>query len=176
MGRICDREYGDDSCPYCAGKRPLAGFNTLEVTNPELISEWSNDNVRNINEFLQTSGYIAQWVCSVCHGEYYARILYRVLGKENCPYCDDRKVLPGYNSFAVRHKDLLKSWDYLNNYILLDPDMISDSCTERVWWICENNPSHKYQLSPKQKIMYQKRHMESCSICKGRRRKRHHFF
>jgi hypothetical protein len=72
--RIYERELGDDSCPYCANIRPLAGFNTLEVCKAELVSEWSSNNERLITDFLVTSTYKAIWICPICKGEYSARI------------------------------------------------------------------------------------------------------
>ena len=58
---------------------------------------------------------------------------------------------------------------------LIDPDEITDSCTKKVWWICQKNPRHHYLLSPSEKLLYQKRHRESCLYCKGRRRKKTYF-
>lgn len=38
------------SCPYCSGKKVLKGFNSLDITNPELINEWSETNVLKVNQ------------------------------------------------------------------------------------------------------------------------------
>ena len=96
-------------------------------------------------------------------------------GDDSCPYCTNRKVLPGYNSFAVKHDDLILDWDYINNYLLVNPEQIGDNYNGKVWWFCRNNSSHKYIMSPKQRLYFQKRHMESCTYCKGLRRKKRHF-
>ena len=42
--RVADRTEGH-GCPYCSGRRVLKGFNDLETTHPELLSEWSDKNV-----------------------------------------------------------------------------------------------------------------------------------
>lgn len=65
--RICDRVKGDDSCPYCAGIKPLSGYNTLDITKPELASEWSYNNVRPMTDFLDTALYKALWICPTCN-------------------------------------------------------------------------------------------------------------
>ena len=65
--------------------------------------------------------------------------------------------------------------DYVNNYLLADPDQISDSCDLPIWWICPKDKSHEYPMPPSRRLMYQKRNKESCPYCKGLRRKKRHF-
>lgn len=38
--RICDREVGDDNCPYCSNRKALSGVNTFYVNHKELMKEW----------------------------------------------------------------------------------------------------------------------------------------
>ncbi|MTV85860.1 zinc-ribbon domain-containing protein, partial [Streptococcus pneumoniae] len=68
--RICDREENDNCCPYCAGKKLLSGYNSLEGKYPELIESFSNNNTCEIGEVLYTSKAKWIWECQVCHGEY----------------------------------------------------------------------------------------------------------
>ena len=171
---ICDREFGDDSCPYCNKKKVLPGVNTLEVIKPELIPEWSDENERPMSDFLDTAYYKAIWNCQTCKGEYITSIREREAGDDACPYCSNRKVLPGVNSFKQRHPDLIKEWNWINNYLLTDPDEILDRYNEPLWWNCPKC-GETYLCSPKKRLYYQKRHMESCTYCKGYRRKRRHF-
>lgn len=173
--RIRDRELGDDSCPYCTNKRKLAGFNTLEVTKPELVPEWSNNNERGMDEFFDTSCYMALWICSICNGEYQARIKTREVGDDSCPYCRGIRVLSGYNSFKIKHPDLMEEWDYINNYVLCDADKILENYSVNVWWICRDC-GKRYYTSPNRKVYFQKRHMTACTYCKGLRRKKKYFF
>lgn len=99
----------------------------------------------------------------------------REVGDDSCPYCSNKKILSRYNSFAARHSDLMLTWDFVNNYILVDPDKVGDNCNEKVWWFCDNNKEHKYLIAPKQRLYFHKRHIESCTYCKGYRRKKRHF-
>ena len=99
----------------------------------------------------------------------------REVDDDCCPFCNDKKVLSGYNSFDIKHSDLLDEWDYVNNYILLNPDEAGDKDTTPVWWICKNNNSHHYTMSIQRRLMYQKRNRESCPYCKGLRVKKRHF-
>lgn len=172
---IRDREVGDDSCPYCTNRKVLPGYNSLDVIKPELIPEWSPNNEKPMHDYLATSSSYVLWVCSNCNGEYSARICDRGVGDVNCPYCSDRKVLPGFNSFAIKHAELLEEWDYINNYLICNPDTILDNNNINVWWICKDC-NKRYSLSVKKKLYYNKRHMKSCTYCKGLRRKKKYFF
>ena len=98
-----------------------------------------------------------------------------VNGNADCPYCSGRKAIPGKTSFAALHPDLMNEWNWINNYVLVDPDEITEKYSTNVWWICKRNPDHVYELSVSEKILYKKRHRESCPYCKGRRRKKRLF-
>ena len=172
--RICDRTVDDDSCPYCRQKKVLAGFNDLASVDSELASEWSLANPDKPSEYLRTSPHKALWACPTCHGEYEACICDRFVNDCICPYCNEKKVLPGFNSFAVKHPDEMEEWDELANYLLADPNEILSSYNQKLWWNCPQG--HKYDMSPKQKLYYRMRKMQPCPYCKGRRRKLHHFF
>ena len=86
-------------------------------------------------------------------------------------------ILPvaGYNTFAARHPELLEEWDYISNYLIADPDEILGSYAKTVWWK-RKDCGRRYELSPKAKLLFEKRHMKSCRYCKGTRRKMQHFF
>ena len=170
---INSREIGDDACPYCAGRKVIPGVTSLEAVKPELLEEWSPNNVRDISEFFPTSTYRALWKCPACSGEYRASINSREIGDDSCPYCAETRVLPGYNSFKVKHQDLVEDeWaDIENTLIGVDPDKILDSYSERVWWKCPIC-NKKYMMSVKDRIMKQKRGHNPCIFCNGRRWKK----
>lgn len=172
--KINEREVGDDSCPYCNDKKPLVGYNTLVDTHPELAEEWSPNNDKSPYEITKEYAYSAKWRCMVCNGEFTAKVKEREIGDDSCPYCSNKKVLPGFNSFKVRHYDLIKEWDFVNNYLLCNPDNILDNSTDKVWWVCKNNKHHFY-MSPSQRLYYQMRKWESCPHCKGLRYKKKYY-
>lgn len=180
----CSGEYGafikdvvekPDPCPYCNDRQVLPRFNSLAVRHPEIATLWVESNERPPSEILPSLKIFANWLCPVCHGEYKALVADMVSGIADCPYCNDRQVLLGFNSFKARHKDLMDEWDDLSNYLLADPDQIGDSCIIPVWWNCPHDQEHHYMMSPKQRLLFQKRQQEPCLYCKGRRRKKHHF-
>jgi len=173
--RIAEVVSGEADCPYCNDRRVLPGYNSLLARYPALAERWSSSNATTPDDILPEARTPVNWVCPECHGEYEARVAEMVSGEADCPYCNDRRVLAGFNSFKIKHSELMGEWAYLPNYLLADPDRISDSCNTPVWWNCQNNKEHLYVMSPRRRILFQKRHRESCPYCKGRRRKKRHF-
>ena len=89
-----------------------------------------------------------------------------------CPFCAELKERQDNISF----EDLMNEWDYLNNLILGDPERIPNNTQLRFWWICKNNPEHRYRMAIVDKIANVKRSIEPCIFCKGRRRKKNILF
>ena len=73
-------------CPYCAGKRVWVGFNDLQTTNPELVSEWNYErNTFNPTEITSGSKKKVWWKCQFGH-EWETQIYNRANGRK-CPIC-----------------------------------------------------------------------------------------
>ena len=155
-------------------RRAIPGVNSLADKHPDLMKMWSEKNGKTPYDVLCNSYYWATWHCTVCEGEFNAYVIDMVNGKE-CPYCSDERVLPGFNSFKVKHPDLMAEWMYSNNYAICDPDTINDVCDTHVWWICLKEKTHFYVMTPRDRLIYKKRGKEACPYCKGRRRKKRHF-
>jgi len=127
-----------------------------------------------INIIVYIASYI-RWNCPDCGGEFGAFLDEYVRGEVDCPFCNDRKPLPGFNTFSQNHPELMDEWDWVNNYCIVDPDNILDNNTTPVWWTCTNNSKHHYHMSVKRRLEYAKRNKEPCLYCKGHRRKKKHF-
>lgn len=171
---IRNRKVGDNSCPYCNNKKLLPGFNSLADVDEELSKEWSVLNKGKPSEYLRISSYVVLWTCPRCKGDYSYPICNRKVGDNSCPYCNNKKVMPGLNSLAIQNKDLMAEWNYKNNYLIVNPDTILPTYSENVWWTCKCGKN--YKMSPKKRLYYQKRNMQSCPYCKGRRRKKYRNF
>ena len=126
------------------------------------------------SEYLRDSSYAVLWTCPRCKGDYSYPICNRRVGDNSCPYCNNKKVMPGLNSLAIQNKDLMAEWNYKNNYLIVNPDTILPTYSENVWWTCKCGKN--YKMSPKKRLYYQKRNMQSCPYCKGRRRKKYRNF
>ena len=109
----------------------------FKLTNPELMSRWSSNNEEPMSHYLNNSCYRALWKCPDCGGEYISSIRDMATGNVDCVYCSMKEVLPGVNSFAVLHPDLMNEWNHLDNYLLCDPDQILDNCITPVCWTCQ---------------------------------------
>ena len=81
-------------CPYCSGKRILAGYNDLFTRYPFLFKEWNFEKNIGINtEALACRSTMkVWWKCSACGNEWQANIASRVLGAK-CPKCKNKPKL-----------------------------------------------------------------------------------
>ena len=176
VARICDREVGDDSCPYCAGRKALSGYNDLNTTDAELASEYSSNNEIDVAEVMKSMKRAASWKCPTCGGEYEARICDREVGDDSCPYCSDKKVLSGNNDLATKYPEVLKEWCFIENTMLgLDPHDVLYKSHNVAWWqcgICNN----KYYMRIADRTLKEKRNQNACPYCNGRRQQKHHYY
>ena len=173
---IIEKFYRDNSCPYCRNQKVLKGFNDLATTHSWLIKEWSILNDRDFSSLTCNSNYRAWWKCSECRREYRQTVKKKILMNISCcTYCQNNKVLKGFNDLATTHEYLLNEWDYLNNILLAKPTEIDEKSNKIVWWICKDDPNHRYKFKINEKIKYEKRNLITCKICKGLRRKQEHF-
>ena len=169
------RHIGSDRCPICYPTMVKPGVNSLKAIYSDIANMWSDRNERTADEILYNSSLWVYLVCPECHMDFGTFLKDFISGKSECPYCTEKRVLPGVNSFQARYSELMKEWDHVNNYIIANPDAIGEKNNTQVWWICTNDYRHHYSMPVKERITYQNRHKESCPYCKGRRRKKRHF-
>jgi len=114
------------------------------------------------------------WRCPDCNYDYEASVIDMINGY-TCPYCTERQLMPGYNFFADKHKDLLVEMDEIANYLLpISPFEVLDNSDYKFWFICKKDPTYKYPMSPRTRLMFQKRDREPCLYCREQRRKFNH--
>ena len=171
------------NCAYCNDVKVLPGYNSFKARHEDLMAEWdytkNNDLGYDPDLISDANIRYVSWLCSTCGMKYTDFVKNRIFDKENgiisCPYCSGRKALPGYNTFKVRHKDLMDEWSDIENALLgVNPDNILDNNDDPVWWKCINCKS-KYIMSVKDRLMKQKRNHNPCTICDGRRWKKIHY-
>ena len=51
------------------------------------------------------------WTCPTCHGDYSARIIEVVNGEAECPYCNNKKLLSGFNSLADKYPEVIAEFE-----------------------------------------------------------------
>lgn len=131
-------------CPYCSGARVLAGYNDLTVTHPLLAAEYLSTNPIAVTAISAGSNKIVRWKGAECGHEWTAQVNSRRAGN-GCPYCANRKTLPGFNSLADLFPDMLSSWDYEKNDV--DPTEIAPGRNAPAHWKCPEC-SHGWKTSP----------------------------
>lgn len=79
-------------CPYCSGRRVLAGFNDLATVNPRIASEWNYERNGNLKpeQVTSKSNRIVWWVCPSGH-EFKAQIGARTIYGTGCPACNKER-------------------------------------------------------------------------------------
>lgn len=144
--RVSHRTSGS-GCPYCAGRKVLAGFNDLASQFPELVeSEWDwfmNDKLGlKPNAIIKYSHVKTWWLCKQ-HGHSFEMEAYkRTLHGYGCPYCAGQKVLLGFNDLQSKYPELMKDWDYSKNKGV-DPSRITYGSGLKAWWCC-HECSHEW--------------------------------
>ena len=76
-------------CPYCAGKKVLAGFNDLATTYPQIAAQWHPNLNGALTPQMVTAGSHkkAWWICT--EGHVWKAFIYSRTGKHQrgCPVC-----------------------------------------------------------------------------------------
>ncbi|MBQ4645334.1 MAG: zinc-ribbon domain-containing protein [Clostridia bacterium] len=127
-------------CPICSGEKILPGFNDLGTTHPRLQSFWSDKNKLGISNYSYGSNEIVLWKCDICHGEYKMRISEKAIKKFGCPYCNNRKLLKGFNDVATKYPQLAAEWSAKNDSF--PSDHLPCSKLE-VYWECSKHHTYK---------------------------------
>ena len=104
----------------------------LSVTHPELAKEadgW------DCSQFTSGSNQRVSWTCTLGH-KYSAAIYSRALAATGCPFCGNKRVLPGFNDLATTHPQIAAEADGW------DPTSILAGNNRRFNWICPKG--HNY--------------------------------
>lgn len=147
-------------CPYCLGKRVLAGFNDVATTDPELVEDWSEDNELYPQELTRGSRKKIQWKCHVCSHEWTTELKNRTVLGRKCPACSGKRINPGFNDMLTVHPELEQMWDYDKNSV--DPRTVaSTNVKDEYFWKCEKG--HSFSSTPGNMAKYHR-----CKICTGK--------
>ena len=90
--RIASRTYGGSGCPFCSGRKVLAGFNDLQTKEPRIAAEWHPTKNGALEPTMVTVGSTKRvwWKCPLGH-EWKAIVYSRATGRKcGCPECAGR--------------------------------------------------------------------------------------
>lgn len=124
----------------------------LSVTHPELAKEadgWDpSDITKGSNKKLS-------WRCPTGH-TYDASVANRSKGR-NCPFCSNKKLLPGFNDLATLHPDLALEADGW------DPQTVFGGSGKKLIWKCQRG--HTFSSSPNTRTSQK----TGCAVCSGKK-------
>lgn len=130
-------------CPVCAGKVVNPGENDLKSFLPELAEQWDWEKNGNLRPELVSafSNISIWWRCGLGH-TWRARVSDRATKRSECPYCTNRKVLPGFNDLKTVEPLVAAQWHPEKN-ASLEPSMVLPGSRKRVWWRCSDGHEWK---------------------------------
>lgn len=87
------RGKADPGCPYCSGRKVLAGFNDLATTHPDIAAMWHPRMGKRLKPTgVQAISRKLVWWRGECGHVYQMAVRDRVRAKPGyCPYCSGRK-------------------------------------------------------------------------------------
>ncbi len=159
---IRKRAIRGDGCPFCSGRYAIKGETDLASTHKTLAKEWDytrNGDLKPTDVKAGTNKSV-YWICEKGHS-YPARISDRTKKGEGCPFCANKKIMPGENDLASTHKDIAKQWDYDANG-KYTPKMFTYGSNKSFFWKCDNG--HKWPDTIKNRVKIQ-----VCLYCAGKK-------
>ena len=125
--------------------------------NAQLMAEWDWEKNIELDPTQLTLGSRKKvwWKCTQQHS-WEMGIVQRTYGQK-CPYCNSRKLLPGYNDLATKHPLLAKEWHPTKNGKLTASDVFP-STHQKVWWV--GGCGHEWEAS-----VASRSRGNSCPIC-----------
>lgn len=135
LAKISSRTYGQNGCPYCAGRLVWVGFNDLRTTHPEVAKEMvAESNSKTPEELTRGSRYVAQFNCGNGHDNYLMEVRTRTRQSRGCPTCTYRRIEIGINDVKTTHPHLESQWSCKNKKTL---KQVHEQSRERFEWVCD---------------------------------------
>ena len=137
-------------CPACAGNILKPGINDLQTVNPQLALEWDaeRNDADTPDNVAANNNKKAWWKCERGHC-WQASISSRNNGR-GCPYCTNKKLLPGFNDLLTVAPELAIEWHCEKNGDLRPENILAGS-HKFAWWMCSRG--HEWQAKISQRRM-----------------------
>lgn len=136
-----------NGCAICAGKTIEEGINDLATTHSELMVEWDYEK-NQISPNAISHGYDKKvwWTHTIVKNNipsvhsWEASPNSRTNMKSGCPYCSNKKVLPGFNDLETQIPKIAALWDYDRNHPM-KPCEFTAASGKKVYWIDRERPT-----------------------------------
>ena len=126
-------------CPHCL-ERTVQATPGERIASVVLAREWVEglNGGLKLHEAKTSRCYRYLWQCRNEH--IFPMTLGARLEGRGCPYCSNRKVMPGFNDVRTRFPQISVDWDGERNAVRPQEVLAAN---RRWWWTCTN--SHTYQ-------------------------------
>ena len=150
-------------CPVCSNRRIVSGVNDLQTRFPNLALQWSKTKNKETDPSkVSASSHTANWwVCDLGH-EWKVSASSRVFFDSGCPFCSNKKVMPGFNDLATTHSQLAKEWNFDRN-TNVDPTDVIAGTSKKIWWKC--SLGHEWQAACSSRAFG---NAAGCPVCSNR--------
>ena len=129
--RKCSRIVGAEK----KHKTSLKDNGSLASNYPDLLKYWDYDkNDIEPSDVTPRSSQKVWWKCEKGHS-WDASVGHITDRGANCPYCNNKRILAGYNDLATVNPKLAEEWDYSSNGDMT-PQNIGAGSSKKAWWIC----------------------------------------
>ncbi len=123
---VTSRTYMKTGCPYCVGKKVLAGFNDLVTTHPVIAAQAHRWDPTTVSAGSHKQ---FEWQCEYGH-IWISTAADRTRG-QGCAFCSGKQINIGFNDLATTHPELAArahGWD---------PTTVTAGSDQRREWECE---------------------------------------
>ena len=135
-----------NKCFYCTGREIWPGENDLQTLYPELAEEFDVEKNGITPDHISpkdTDTY--WWTCKNNHPSFQQSVEHRVHRQTVCPYCAERKAIPGVNDLETLFPEIAKEWDMEKNNGVL-PSTVSPYSYNSYYWRCPKGHSYRKKV------------------------------
>lgn len=140
--------------------------------NPQLRSEWDSEKNAPLglfpNQLKLKSNKKAWWKCDKGHS-WQMEVYHRANGR-NCPFCNHKRILPGFNDLTTLFPQLAAEWHPTKNVGKHINDYVKGSA-QTVWWLCRQC-QHTWEASIRSRTQRQTGCPECAKKVRGETRKK----
>lgn len=143
------------------GRGSMRGMSVAEF-RPDLVPSWSDRNDLGPEQVSRGSGCKVWWRGD-CGHEWQAPVDNRCYNSTGCPFCADKRVLPGFNDLSTRYPAVAAQWHPTLNE--MTADQVMPGTKARAWWVC-SDCGREWRAQVKLRTG----RGSGCPSCRGRKR------